>query len=97
MPTAQKLPKLQCNSAKTITVLKELFAEYGIPEEIQSDNGPQFIKDWSIKHSTSSPRNPRHNKQAEPAVKIVRGPTHPCQVLWTGSISCFVSIHEDTS
>ena len=75
------MPTSQCNSAKTITVLKELFAEHGIPEEIRLDNGPQFAshlfaeftKDWNIKHSTSSPRNPRSNGQAESAVKIVKG------------------------
>ena len=81
MPIVWKMPTSQCNSAKTITVLKELFAEHGIPEEIRSDNGPQFAshlfaeftKDWNIKHSTSSPRNPRSNGQAESAVKIVKG------------------------
>ena len=31
------------------------------------------MKDWSITHSTSSPRNPRSNGQAESAVKIVKG------------------------
>ena len=31
------------------------------------------MKDWCIKHSTSSPRNPRSNGQAESAVKIVKG------------------------
>ena len=59
------MPTSQCNSAKMITILKELFAEHGIPEEIRSDNRPQFAshpfaeftKDWNIKHSTSSPRN----------------------------------------
>ena len=81
MPMVWKMPTSQCNSAKMITVLKELFAEHGIPEEIRSDNGPQFgshlfakfKKDWNIKHSTSSPRNPRSNGQAESAVKIVKG------------------------
>ena len=81
MPIVQKMPTSQCNSAKTITVLKELFGENVIPEEIWSDNGPQFAshlfaeftKDWNIKHSTSSPRNPRSNGQAESAVKIVKG------------------------
>ena len=81
MPIIWKMPTSQCNSAKMITVLKELFAEHGIPEEIRSDNGPQFAshffaeftKDWNIKHSTSSPRNPRSNGQAESAVKIVKG------------------------
>ena len=42
MPIVQNMPTLQYNSAKMITVLKELFAEHGIPEEIQSDNGLQF-------------------------------------------------------
>ena len=64
-----------------ITVLKELFAQHGILEEIRSDNGPrfashlfaEFTKDWNIKHSTSSPRNPWSNGQAESAVKIVKG------------------------
>ena len=81
MSIVRKMPTSQCNSAKTITVLKELFAEHGIPEEIRSDNGPQFAghlfaeftKDWNIKHSTSSPRNPRSNGQAESAVRIVKG------------------------
>ena len=81
MPIVRKMLTLQCNSAKTITVLKELFAEHGIPEEIWSDNGPQFAshlfaqftKDWNIKHSTSSPRNPRSNGKTESAVKIVKG------------------------
>ena len=81
MPIVWKMPTSQCNSAKTITVLKELFVEHGIPEEIRSDNGPQFAshlfaeftKDWNIKQSTFSPRNPRSNGQAESAVKIVKG------------------------
>ena len=81
MTIVWKMPTSQYNSAKTITVLKELFVEHGILEEIWSDNGPQFAshlfgeftKDWNIKHSTSSPRNPRSNGQAESAVKIVKG------------------------
>ena len=81
MPIVRKMPTSQCNSAKTIAVLKELIAEHRIPEEIRSDNGPQFashlftefMKDWSITHSTSSPRNPKSNGQAESAVKIVKG------------------------
>ena len=81
MPIVWKMPTSQCNSAKMITVLKELFAEHGILEEIRSDNGRQFAshlfaefpKDWNIKHSTSSPRNPRSNGQVESAVKIVKG------------------------
>ena len=81
MPVVWKKSTSQCNSVKTVTALKELFAEHGIPEEIWSDNRPQFAshlfakftKDWNIKHSTSSLRNPRNNGQTESAVKIVKG------------------------
>ena len=67
-------------SSEVIRVLKAIFARHGIPEEIRSDNGPQyasaefaqFSKDWGIKHSTSSPRFPQANGEAERAVKTVK-------------------------
>ena len=34
IPIVQKKPMSQCNSVKTVAVLKELFAEHRIPEEI---------------------------------------------------------------
>ena len=81
MPFVRKMSPSHCNSTRTIAVLKELFAEHGIPEVIWTDNGPQFpshlfaefTKDWNIDHTRSSPRNPRSNGQAESAVKIVKG------------------------
>ena len=42
MPFVRKMSPSQCYSARTIAVLKELFAEHGIPEVIRTDNGPQF-------------------------------------------------------
>ena len=74
------MPPSQCNAAKTISVLKELFSEHVIPETLRSDNGPQFTShlfteftnEWNFDHSTSSPRNPRSNGQAEAAVKIIK-------------------------
>ena len=81
MPFIRKILPTQCNVAKTISMLKELFSEHGIPETIRSDNGPQFAshqfteftKDWNIDHNTSSPRNSRSNGQAEAAVKVAKG------------------------
>ena len=80
MPFVHKIPPSQCNTAKTISILKELFAEHGIPESLCSDNGPQFASslftefttDWNFDHCTSTPTNPHSNGQAEAAVKIIK-------------------------
>ena len=77
----RRIPPSQCNAAKTISVLKELFSKHGIPETIRSDNGPKFAnhqftkftKEWNFDHTTSSPRNPRSNGQAKAAVKVTKG------------------------
>ena len=50
-------------SAKTITVLREMFARYGIPRTVVSDNGPQFVSEEfqqfmglnSVKHIRTRP------------------------------------------
>ena len=81
MPFVRRIPGYQCNASKTISVLKELFAEHGILEVLCTDNGPKFTNvlfnefatDWKFDHNTSSPRNPRSNGQAEVAVKTVKG------------------------
>ncbi|GFR91029.1 Pol polyprotein [Elysia marginata] len=67
-------------TAHTISKLKQLFARYGIPKTIVSDNGPQFTaekfqqfaKRWNILHKTSSPGHPQANGKAEAAVKIIK-------------------------
>ena len=57
------------NKATTNTVtkaLKEMFARYGVPDVLVSDNGPQFsseefaafAKTWRFEHITSSPHYP---------------------------------------
>lgn len=48
---------------KTISVLKAMFAAYGLPEQIVTDNGPQFVPEKfamfmrgnGIKHIRSTP------------------------------------------
>ena len=81
MPIIRRIPAFQCNASKTTSVLKELFAEHGIPEVHCPDNDLQFSNalftkfatDWKFDDNTSSPRNPRGNGQAEAAKKTVKG------------------------
>ena len=80
-PIIHKMPTSQCAAAKTVTLLKELFAEHGIPESIRSDNGPlfsshlfkEFAEEWNFTHHISSLTNPCSNGQAESAIKIIKG------------------------
>ena len=67
-------------SHEVIRALKAIFARHGIPEEVRSDNGPQyasaefthFAKEWGFKHTTSSPRFPQSNAEAERAVETTK-------------------------
>ena len=68
------------NTSSTIIAFKDSFGRHGIPEEIVSDNGPQytskqfrnFVKNLKITHTTSSPHYPQSNGLAEVMVKQVR-------------------------
>ena len=67
-------------SHEVIRALKAIFARHGIPEEVRSDNGPQyasaeftsFAKDWGFKHTTSSPYFPQSNGEVERAVETAK-------------------------
>lgn len=67
-------------SGATIDKLRYMFASYGLPEEIVSDNGPQFVseefemflKKNGIKHTPIPPYHPASNGSAERAVQTVK-------------------------
>ncbi len=76
-----KITKLSSTTAAcVVTHLKSMFARHGIPTEVISDNGPQFsakyfrkfAKEWGFSHTTSSPRYPQANGEAERAVRTVK-------------------------
>ena len=77
---------IEVESLQTVTsrsvckALKIMFARYGSPDILVTDNGPQFssaefatfARVWSFNHVTSSPRYPQSNGKAENAVKTVK-------------------------
>ena len=72
--------KKSTTSAATIEKLKEIFVTHGLPENIVSDNGPNFtsaeFEDFlaknGIKHTKVSPYQPSSNEQAERAVRVFK-------------------------
>jgi hypothetical protein len=63
-----------------IPVLRELWAKFGLPKQIVSDNGPpfsssefkKFLNHNSIEHSFTAPYHPASNGAAENAVKTCK-------------------------
>ena len=67
-------------SSAVIHKMKAQFARHGIPDELVTDNGPQFtagdfkkfVTDWEFHHTTSSPHYPQSNGKVENAVKTAK-------------------------
>lgn len=70
----------QQDSRKVISICRDLFQNYGVPEEFSSDGGPQFmsstfldfLKTWGVKHRLSSVAYAQSNGRAELAVKAAK-------------------------
>ena len=71
------------DNTDSVTVIKNMkthFARYGIPDQVVSDNGPQytshhfanFSRTWDFEHITSSPGHSQSNGMAESAVKTAK-------------------------
>ena len=76
---AHRIPTSQCNTAKTVSIMKELSAEHRISELQCTENVPQFVNICWVCNGLEmwSQQNLRSNGQAEAAMKIVKGPlTH---------------------
>ena len=70
----------QLTSEYVVGKMKNIFARWGIPEEMISDNGTQFNSDtfrqfavkYGFRQTFSSPHYPQSNGEAESAVKIAK-------------------------
>ena len=76
----QHLPSGQSNTVKVISLLKEMFSEHTIPEELHYGNNPQYVSaqftefctSLGITHETSSPHYLQSNGFAEASVKSMK-------------------------
>nr|XP_037268531.1 uncharacterized protein K02A2.6-like [Rhipicephalus microplus] len=67
-------------AAEVIDKISAIFSRYGIPNQVCTDNGPQFasreftsfVRRYDFEHITSSPEFPRSNGLAEKGVQIVK-------------------------
>lgn len=80
---------IQINNTKANTLivhLKSMFARYGIPEIIFSDNGSpfqskefqKFCNEWSIVNETSSPKYPQSNGLVERNIQTLKKMLKKC-------------------
>ena len=55
-----KMFSARATSVATISKMKEVFAEHGVPDVLRSDNGPQYVnaafteltEEWGLQHTT---------------------------------------------
>ena len=74
------VPVSTTTTEKTMEVLRSMFARYGIPQQLVTDNGPQFtatefdrfMKGNGIKHIKTSPYHPASNGEAERFVQTFK-------------------------
>ena len=76
----EAIPLKTANALTTIRQLRKLFAQFGIPNTLVSDNGPQFAavefhefcRLNGIRHTRVAPYHPSSNGLAERAMRVVK-------------------------
>ena len=81
-PDLREAPVHSANSGAKglIKAYRQLFATFGVPEELSSDGGPEytskefqdFLKLWGVRHRLSSAYNHQSNGRAEVTVKTMK-------------------------
>ena len=78
-PVVKQLPTPSPSSV-VVNITRQVFAEFGTPSKVVSDNGPhfssavyrEFAQEWGFNHETTSPRRPQGNGFIERQVKTVK-------------------------
>lgn len=100
--------KPDASASTIITILRQYFTSFGVPEEISTDGGPPFnshdvntfLQSWNVSHRTSSVGYPQSNGRAEAAVKITKRifttNVSPSGSLDTDEVSKFLLLYQNT-
>ena len=91
---SSKVGSKDSGSAGLISHLRRFFATFGVPNELSSDGGSEFISSatesflarWGVHHRTSSSYLPQSNGRAELAVKKVKRFLPSCINTRSGSL-----------
>ena len=91
-------PTKSSTSTVVIENLRTVFAQFGIPETIVSDNGPCFVSEefssfLKAKQITSTPYHPATNGLAESAIQIVK---RGLKKVKEGSIRASTIVQQET-
>lgn len=89
----EAVPLKTATADTTVEVLRSIFARFGLPHTVVSDNGPQFtsvvtktfFRDNHVRHVTTAPYYPQSNGAAERAVRTVKEALKKNKV---GSLKC---------
>ena len=98
---------ISTTAAKTIAVLQEIVSRNGLPRQLVSDNGPQFIgEDFarlmvenSVKHIRSAPYHQASNGAAERLVQTVKQALcagHKSGIPFEQSLASFLLCYRST-
>ena len=85
-------------SRAVIKELKAIFARFGVPDTLVTDNGAQFSSaefavfatTWMFEHKTSSPTYPQSNGKAEKAVQTVKNLFKKCKASETSEFQALL-------
>ena len=98
------VPMKSTTASRTVEELRKLFAQHELPEELGSDNGPQFfasefevfMRSNGVKHTKCAPYHPSSNGQVESVVQILKTVLHKHTLDKSGVSESLLLIYRTT-